>query len=123
MDFETFTCEAGTGNLEVDLTSLLTAEAGNGTFNGNDFENSGLRSDLLPTASPASREAADPWDLKFGKKSPQKGYEVHLWLPRTRDEGVRGRQVVRRVRAGSRPQAGAHRTHRGAYLSAWTSTY
>jgi hypothetical protein len=74
VDFETFTCEPGTGNLEVDLTTPMTAEAGNGSFNGNDFENSGLRSQNLPSV-PGLAGGGDPWDLKFTKKSNAKGYE------------------------------------------------
>jgi hypothetical protein len=74
VDFETFTCEPGTGNLEIDLTTLMTAEAGNGSFNGNDFENSGLRSQNLPSA-PGLAGGGEPWDLKFTKKSNNKGFE------------------------------------------------
>jgi hypothetical protein len=75
VDFETFTCESGTGNLELDLTTDMTAEAGNGTFNGNDFENSGLRGQNAPTTVPGLVGGGDHWDLKFGSKSNAKGFK------------------------------------------------
>jgi hypothetical protein len=74
VDFETFTCEAGTGNLEVDLTRPMTAEHGNGTFNGSDHENSGLRGQNVPSV-PGVAGGGDPWDLKFGKESNAKGFK------------------------------------------------
>lgn len=74
VDFETFTCPSGT--LELDLGRDLTAKSGDGRFPGGPqmVENSGLRGRNIPSA-PGIVGGTDPWDLKFTKKSSDKGYK------------------------------------------------
>lgn len=73
VDFETFTCPPGSGQLELDLSRELTAEAGNGRFPGG-LENSGLRGMVVPTA-PDLPGGGAAWDVKFTKASGAKGYK------------------------------------------------
>lgn len=73
VDFETFTCPPGSGDLELDLSRELTAQAGNGKFPGG-IESSGVRGLMVPSA-PDLPGGGDPWDVKFTKASGKKGYK------------------------------------------------
>ena len=79
VDFETLTCEPGTGNLEFDLQTILTDQAGNGVFNGTDYENSGLR------ASDGARDLRGQRSLgsQVQQEEQPQGLRVHLRVPRT----------------------------------------
>ena len=74
VDFETFTCPSGT--LELDLTRDMLSESGDGRFPGGAqmIENSGLRGRSIPEA-PGIAGGTDPWDLRFTKKSSDRGYK------------------------------------------------
>jgi hypothetical protein len=72
VDFETFTCPDGL--LEVDVTSKVTAQHGNGSLTGTkDFESSGLRGNTVPSG-PELVGGEDSWDLTFPNASDAKGY-------------------------------------------------
>lgn len=74
VDFETFSCPEG--ELELDLGRNFTAESGDGRFPGGpqNVENSGFRGRNIPSA-PGLAGGTDPWDLKFTKKSSDRGYK------------------------------------------------
>lgn len=77
VDFQTFTCPEGDGELEIDLTKAMLAETGDGKFPGGPrrVENSGLRGGNIPDDAPGVAGGLDPWDLTFTKKSSNKGYK------------------------------------------------
>jgi plastocyanin len=73
VDFETFSCPQGDGDLELDLQREFIAGTGDGKFPGG-HEGSGIRGANLPeTADTPGTDAA--WDVKFTKTSPDKGFK------------------------------------------------
>ena len=75
VDFETFTCPSGSGDLEFDLLPVLLDKSGNGKYSsGKDVENSGLRGQNVPTA-PGIVGGEAPYDLTFTEPSDSKGYQ------------------------------------------------
>ena len=61
---------------EFDLGRRLTKRLGDGRFPGGPktYESSGLEGPWAPTGVPGLQGGSDPWDLKFTKKSDDKGY-------------------------------------------------
>lgn len=75
VDFETFSCPEGSGELELDLTADITDEVGDGRYPGGaqKVENSGLRGEDIPSATGLAG-GQGTWDVVFTKAN-AKGYK------------------------------------------------